>query len=471
MTRKNFLAIDIGASSGRIFVGRLDQFNLKLEEAHRFSHSIQIINGTKRWNWKQILSEIFTGLNTACNITGNEKIESVCCDSWSQDFGLLDSQGELFYEPVSYRDKRTEGLPFGFSDVIEPLNLLKRNGSAVSPITTLCQLYSMTIKEPEIIRKADKVLFIADLVNYLLCGKVQTDLTFASASQMHNVKSGDWDTILLDKLGIPVRILPPIIGKPGIIGCITSSEIHPKLHGVPVITGSGHDTSLASSAIFPMGKGTLFMSLGTWAMLGCCFGNSIETGSIKDTSVSVMRLAWGKWALFGKSGVGMWLLEECMRKWKLQGIVESYGDLSDRAASSGIRSIINVNDKRFFAPDDMPSEIRKACAESDQELPGNPEDFVKVIIDSMVLGFRESIQELRQITGIEFTGLSIVGGGCRNKYLCCRITEVLDLPVTFGPPEATVAGNIILQARVLGILKNDEDACEVMKLSSLVNAF
>jgi rhamnulokinase len=159
MTRKNFLAIDIGASSGRIFVGRLDQFNLKLEEAHRFSHSIQIINGTKRWNWKQILSEIFTGLNTACNITGNEKIESVCCDSWSQDFGLLDSQGELFYEPVSYRDKRTEGLPFGFSDVIEPLNLLKRNGSAVSPITTLCQLYSMTIKEPEIIRKGRQSTF------------------------------------------------------------------------------------------------------------------------------------------------------------------------------------------------------------------------------------------------------------------------------------------------------------------------
>jgi rhamnulokinase len=470
MTRKNFLAIDIGASSGRIFVGRLNEFKLKLQEAHRFSHSIQVINGTKRWNWKHIRSEILTGLNTACIITGEEKIESVCCDSWSQDFGLLDNQGELFYEPVSYRDKRTDGLPFGFSDVIEPLNLLKRNGSAVSPITTLCQLYSMTIKEPEIIRRADKILFIADLINYLLCGKVQTDLTFASASQMHNVMSGDWDTILLDKLGIPARILPPIIGNPGIIGNITSAELHPKLQGVPVIAGSGHDTSLASSAIFPMGKGTLFMSLGTWAMLGCCYGDSIETGRINDTSVSLMRLAWGKWALFGKSGVGMWLLEECMRRWKLQGITESYGDLSDRAALSGISSVINVNDNRFFAPDDMPAEIRKACAESGQELPRKKEDFVKVIIESMVLGFRESILELRQITGMEFTGLSIVGGGCRNRYLCSRITEVLDIPVTFGPPEATVAGNIILQAKVLEILKNDEDACEVMKLSSFVNA-
>jgi len=463
--RKNFLAIDLGASNGRIFIGRLKGYDLVLEEAHRFPNSIVEKNGIRRWDWQHLTDEIRKGLIKACEMTGNERIESVCCDSWSQDFGLLDENGMLFYEPVSYRDKRTEGLPEKFSDVIPPLELLKRNGSYISPITTLCQLYSMTRNEPEIISRAGALLFVADLINYSLCGEKQSDLTFASASQMHRMKNGDWDSELLEKLGIPSKILPPVLENPGVIGRVAFPDCPGKLLGIPVISGSGHDTSLASSAIFPMEKGTLFMSIGTWAMLGCCNGSKIDTDKINDTHITIMSLAWGKWALFGNGGVGMWLLEECIRKWAAKGISISYPELSDRTLKSRIKSIINVNDMRFFAPDDMPAEIVNACVESGQTKPRNPEDFAKVIFDSLTVSFVESVNDLRRITGMEFKGMNIVGGASRNNYLCSKIAEALGLTVTTGLIEATVAGNIILQAKVLNILKKEEEAYEVIKRS------
>lgn len=461
--KKNFLAIDLGASHGSIIIGIFKRNELILQEAYRFTHYIVERSGVKCWDWDFIENEIRKGLITACELTGNDKIESISCSSWAQDFGLLNKKEGLIYKPVSYRDDRTKDLPFKFSDIIRPLELFKRNGSAISQVTTLCQLYSMVQNEPEYLSEADKFLFIADLVHNSLSGEMVTDWTFASASQMLDLKTRKWDIDLIEKLGIPLRLLPEVIDNPRVIGNVIYSDIHPKLAGIPIIAGAGHDTALASSIIFPMHEKTVFISLGTWAMIGCC-DDQINTNQIADLSITKLGVAWNKLGLFCSS-VGLWLIQECVKIWINKGTHVTYKELAERAFNSHINSIIPPNDERFFSPEDMIEEILNYCHETDQVAPEYPEDFAKVIFDSLVLEFRNLIEKLKNVTGIRFEKIQVVGGGSKNKYICSKMAEFIGIPVIAGPAEATAIGNNILQARVLNLLENEAEANEVVNRS------
>ncbi len=465
--RKYFLAIDLGSSNGSVMTGIIEGDSLILREAHRFPHTIIQREGMKCWDWDFLEQEIRKGLDKACRDTGHEKIESVCCSSWSQDFGLLNKQGELFYKPVSYRDSRTQGLPYKFSETITARDLFKRNGSGISPITSLCQLYSMAENESEYLDEAEKLLFIADLVNYRLCGEAVTDWTFATASQMINIGTGKWDAELVNKLGIPEKILPGINTVPRVIGRIDRSDIHPKLKGVPVVSGAGHDTAVASLTVFNGKDKIVFLSLGTWAMLGC-YDEGMDLSRIDDCDIAILGLPWEKWGVFCSS-VGLWLVQECVRKWKENGIHISYEELATRAVNSHINSIIAVNDERFFSPEDMTGEIVNYCRETDQAIPGKPEDFAKVIFDSLANEFKILIQRLETTCGMKFEKIQVVSGGSRNKYLCSKISEFVGIPVIAGPAEATSIGNIILQARVMNILKDEVEAGDVIRKSLSVS--
>lgn len=463
--QKYFLAIDLGSSNGSVMIGTVDGNSLTLREAHRFQNTIIQRDGMKCWDWSFLKQEIWKGLTKACQDTGREKIESVCCSSWSQDFGLLNKQGQLFYKPVSYRDKRTQGLPYKFSNTITAQDLFKRNGSAISPITSLCQLYSMVENEPECLDQAEKLLFIADLVNYNLCGEAVTDWTFATASQMINIATGKWDVELTGKLSIPEKVLPGVITDPQVIGKINSSDIHPKLKGVPVVSGAGHDTAVASLTVFNSKEKIAFLSLGTWAMLGC-YDEGIDLSVIDDYSFSLLGLPWERWGLFC-SGVGLWLIQECVRKWKETGIHISYEELAERAADSHINSIIAINDERFFAPEDMTEEIVNYCKETDQPIPEKLEDFARVIFNSLANEFKILIQKLEKTCKMKFEKVRVVSGGSRNKYLCSKISEFVGIPVIAGPAEATAIGNIILQAKVMNILKDEDAIDDIIKNLSL----
>ncbi len=466
---KYFLAIDLGSSNGSIMIGILDGTSLILREAHRFQNTIIQRDGMKCWDWDFLKHEIWKGLIKACEDTGDEKIESVCCSSWSQDFGLLNKRGELFYKPVSYRDKRTLGLPYKFSKIITSHDLFKRNGSGISPITSLCQLYSMVQNESEHLDHAEKLLFIADLVNYKLCGEAATDWTFATASQMINIATGKWDVELADKLKIPEQILPKVIKIPLVIGKINRSDIHPKLKGVPVVSGAGHDTAVASLTVFNGKEKIAFLSLGTWAMLGC-YDEGIDLSHIDDYSISILGLPWGRWGLFCSS-VGLWLIQDCVRKWNENGLHISYKELAKQAVNSHVNSIIAVNNERFFSPEDMIKEIVNYCKETDQTIPEKPEDFAKVIFDSLANEFRILIEKLEKTSGMKFEKIQVVSGGSRNKYLCSKISESVGIPVIVGPAEATSIGNIILQARVMNILKDEAETDDIIKNSlSVIDA-
>lgn len=459
------IAIDLGASNGRVSLGRLQGKSMTLETARRFEHSIVERDGTKTWDWPAILREVRAGMRDACELCGDEPVSSVSCDGWAQDFGLLDESGRLFYPPVSYRDDRTEGMPHRFSDIIAPAELQRRVGSAILPMTTLCQLRCMAEREPQVLRRAHTLLHVADLVHYALCGEKATDWTLATASQCRRVDRGRWDTELLERLDIPPHLFPRIAETPAILGRIPAdSAPHEKLVNVPVVIGAGHDTSAASAAVSPMSKGSLFLSAGTWTMLGCCTDEFFFPEAAEEGTVGVLGLALGKWALFS-GGMGLWLLQECRRMWKEQGVELSYDALEQGAAAAAIESRVNGADPRFFAPRDMLQEIAAACRETGQQVPREPGDFSRVVYESLAHGISDSVSTLRHASGLTMRKLRVVSGGSKDAFFCRRLAEVSGLPVSAGPAEATTIGNVLMQAWALDLLGSEAELRQVVEAS------
>jgi sugar (pentulose or hexulose) kinase len=216
--------------------------------------------------------------------------------------------------------------------------------------------------------------------------------------------------------------------------------------------------------MYPMDNDSIFMIIGTWAMIGCCFHEQIKAKRILDPEISILGLPWKKWGLF-YSSVGMWLIQECMRIWKTNGYQINYSELIDRVYNSSINSIIPPNDYRFFSPDDMPKEISNFCHESNQDSPKYPEDYAKIIFDSLALEFKNSIEKLEKTSGYKFNKIVVVGGGSKNMYLNSKMTEIIGMQIINGSVETTAVGNIMLQSRVLNFVENEFHAKDIIKRS------
>jgi rhamnulokinase len=457
----NFIAVDLGASNGRITHGRLEGSKFGLSLIHRFEHAPHLIENRMCWDWNFIVDNVRCGLRKAGEVLGNDTITSISCDAWAQDFGLIGENGRLVYAPVSYRDSRTDGMPHAFKDIISSRDLIQRTGSIISPITSLCQLRAMAVNEPHILKQAKSLLFIADLVHHELCGQSATDQTLASASQMCSITSGDWDHHLLKSLDIPVAILPTIIKMPCVLGTIPGERApHPKFVGVPIVVSAGHDTAVAAAASLIAQDGTLFLSLGTWAMLGCCSDEPFVPATT-DESFALLGLPYGTWGLF-QGAPGLWMMQECQRIWKQMGCTINYDELVSEAQASSIKSVINLSDKRFISPPNMLSEIAGACRELGQQEPVTKGEVAAVVFNSLAHNLKSCAERLATITGRQFRKVHIVGGGSRNIYLCRRLREVLGMPVIGGPSEATTIGNLLLQVGAAGAASRPEQKQEIL---------
>lgn len=456
---RHFIAIDLGASNGRVILGKHSSGNLSLSVAHRFHHELMERDGKKLWNWPLITAEVDKGLALAAAQAGQGRIMGVSCGSWAQDFGLFGKAGKLLYSPVSYRDGRTTGMPENFADIITPSELLCRDGSCLSPVTTLCQLRAMAIRETEALKRASTLLFVADMIHHRLCGSLITDATFATASQARCLATGEWDYELLGKLGIKADIMPMIADNSSIVGRIPGDRaIHPSLVDVPVINGAGHDTAAAAGSIHPFPLGSLFVSLGTWAMLGCRVEAENVSGYLRrDNSLSALGLLWGRWGLF-KDSAGLWALQECVGAWRENGLNTSWEALETAATEASTDTAIDLASPRFFAPSGpMPEEIRDACVESGQKPPQTPGETARVIYQSLAKKLKMSVAVLSEATGMRFTSIHSIGGGGRSRLLRSLIAAELGIPVIAGCAEATAAGNILNQMKTLGVLRNEED--------------
>ena len=456
-----FLALDLGASSGRVMLGRLAGARLQIEEVHRFEHHAALRDGHLRWNWDRILTSLREGLRLAVERASPAEITSLSCDSWAQDFGLLDEAGRLLAPPVSYRDARTRGLPHSFAQVTAPNELVRRVGSVASPITTLCQLRAMAEREPELLSRAHTLLHIADLVHCSLCGARVTDRTLATASQLRNLSTGRWDRELLDALAIPHHFLPEVVEGPVVIGHVGAEQApHPRLAGVPVIASAGHDTAAAAVLLPSVGDRAAFVMSGTWSMLGVALDNLLIPDSPADDDLALLGLPHGRWGLF-RSIMGLWLIQECRRIWAAEGAALTFADLADAARAAPRVSVIDPDHPRFLAPDNMPGEIRRACAETGQPVPETPGEVAQVIFTSLALDYRMGVELLARIVGTRIEVLRVVGGGAGNAYLCQLAADALQMPVVAGPLEATAIGNLLLQAQAAGALSSPAEIASV----------
>lgn len=437
-----FIAIDLGALSGRITIGRFQNGRLSMNVAYRFPHAPELKDGHIRWNWEIIWHGIEKGLFNAAQALVSQRIHSISCSSWAQDFGLLDEKGRLFSFPISYRDPMTSGLPGAFSRTISADDLVRRTGSGAYSISTLCQLYALSRKEPELFKKTSRLLHIADLVHYLLCGTAVAEKTLASVSALLRLGTGQWDIGLMDILGIPKHFLPEITEHPDQLGAVsgkTLSSLFPK--NIPVAISAGHDTAAAAELV-PHDPETLFISSGTWSMMGCFTEKPLITENPSRHGCWNAQLASGQW-MFMRGMAGMRIFQAC-------------GFPGFPAQIPAPESIIDPDDPRFANPPDMTEEIKKACRETGQKAPKTLEEIAATIFAGMTCNYLFSARLIENLTKRKFTRLFVSGGGSGNALLSQMTADTLGISVMTGPIEATSAGNILIQAKIAGLMENKE---------------
>lgn len=449
----DLIAIDLGASGGRVVVGELSGSRLVMHEAGRFGHEPSQVEGTWRWDWATIQAGVREGLASAVARFGLPA--GVSCDSWAVDFGLLDETGELLERPACYRDPRTDGMPQSFADIITPDALVRRVGAMALPIITLCQLRAMALTEPQKLQRARKLLHIADLMHYDLAGVAVTDRTMATASGLRNLDADEWDVDLLTWLGIPTHFLPEMVARPAVIGGVRAGyDPDTDLAGVPVISTAGHDTAAAS--VLCTEDSHLFLSCGTWSMLGSMSHAPFVTDTMATDMLETIAAARDRWTMMCPL-TGLWQLQQCMLSWRRDGLADSWDELIAAAAvlPGPVEALIDVGDAELTVPSEMPAAIAAYCRRTGQPVPATPPEMTRSIVHSLALEHRLGIETQQRVTGRQFTALRMVGGGTANELLCQLTANAIGMPVIAGPTEATSAGVLLMEAEVLGLLGQD----------------
>ena len=455
-TKTRVLAFDFGASSGRAIVGTFDSGGLQFEEVHRFANEPIVQDGHLRWNYEALLREVQIGIQKA------DSFESVGFDTWGVDFGLLDEKGDLLELPVHYRDERTKNICDRVFEKISAEELYARTGNQIMTINTLFQLAALQKENPELLEKARRLLFMPDLFAHALCGSMACETTISSTSQLFRPVERDWDYDLLAKLQIPSRLFELPVKSGTILGNYRSAK---------VIAVAGHDTQCAVAALPSEKDDIAFLSCGTWALLGTELQSPILTSESMRQGLSNEVGADGK-IQYLKNITGLWIIQECRRRWRESGFTYSYAELAGEAAKAeGLRSFIDPDAPEFASPGDMPSRIREYCQRTRQPVPQNIGEICRCVYESLALKVRYSVEQLGALCKKSFSALHILGGGSNIELLCTILADCTGLPVIAGPSEATALGNILIQLHALGRLKSLTEGRKLIEKSQQVKRF
>jgi len=442
------LAIDLGASSGRMVLGVVADRELRVEEVARFWNGPVIIGAMLHWDALALYRSILDGLRKAGRHVG--RLDSVGIDSWGVDFGLLDRDGRLLGNPVHYRDRRTDGVIEAVLKQIPAADLYRRTGIQLQPFNTLYQLIAAAGTAQ--LEAATILLLMPDLFGYWLTGKVGAEVTNASTTQLLSISTGDWDTELMTELGIR-RDLFPILRHPGEpVGDLLPEVIREtELKGpVPLTAVGSHDTASAVVAVPAASERFAFIASGTWSLAGLELDRPVLTEASRRANFTNERGVDGT-VRYLRNVMGLWLLQECIAAFGRTGEpVDLEGLIVEAARLPGLRSLIDVDDPVFLRPGDMPGRIADVCARSGEPKPGTPASLVRCILDSLALAHRRAINEARVLTGRDIDVVHLVGGGVHNRLLCQLTADALGLPVITGPAEATTLGSLLVQARARG---------------------
>jgi rhamnulokinase len=457
MTARAVVAVDLGAESGRVVLGRFDGGRVALQELHRFPTPPRPHGGHLRWDLHKLWSQIRAGLAAAGEAAG--AVDAVGVDAWGVDYGLLGPGGELLGDPVSYRDPRTAGMVEEAIGRVGRERLYRATGIQILEINTVFQL--MAEARAGSLGQADRLLLIPDLFHHLLSGAVVAEYTVASTTGAYDMAGGRWAADLLDELGVPSHMLPEVVEAGTDLG-----PVKPELPGFAsarVIAPASHDTASAVVGVPLADPDAAFVSSGTWSLVGVETSEPVINEAAMATNLTNEGGAFGTIRFLRNSG-GLWLLQESRRQWAWEGREHSYEELVRLAATiPGGVSIVNTDHPDFVAPGDMPARIRAYCARTGQPVPEDDGALTRCILDSLALGYRFAVDDLAAATGRPVPAVHIVGGGSRNQLLNQTVSDATGLPVIAGPAEATALGNVLVQLIALGEVEDLAQAREVVR--------
>jgi rhamnulokinase len=462
MTDSLYMAVDLGAGSGRVFLCGLSEGGFLLEEAHRFHYPPSRKAEHLRWDLAKIFAEIKTGLRKAGERARQLKrtVQSIGVDSWAVDYGFVDEQGELLEQPVCYRDERTQGMMERVFARLSRQEIFERTGIQFLAFNTVFQLYAQA--QEGFPQSAARLLLIPDLINFFLTGKAACEYTNATTTQMVNVKSGTWDREMIERLALPLKLFAKIVPAGtgfGFLKPALCEELH--LEGVQVIATATHDTASAVAGA-PLPEGWAYISSGTWSLLGVERDQPLINKAVARHNFTNEGGAFGT-VRFLKNVMGLWILESCRNEWQARGLNLDYDTLLAQVeAIEDCPALIYPDDARFFNPQSMLDAIAEQLAETAQQLSSNsktggsltslksladnPPLLAKVILDSLALRYASVLHSIESLTNRRIEGVQIVGGGSQNLYLNQATANASGKIVLAGPVEATVTGNASVQA-------------------------
>ncbi len=460
---KRVLAIDFGASSGRAILGTFDGTKISLEEVHRFSNDPVKIGDTMYWDVLRLFHEIKQGIIKAKEVAA---FDSIGIDTWGVDFGLIDEFGCLLENPVHYRDERTKGLIEECAETVPNSEFYGTTGIQFMELNTVYQLYALKKYRPHMLERADKILFMPDLFGYMLTGKKTTEYSIATTSQMIDLKTKNWATGLLDRLGIPSRLLCEIVPSGTTLGKVRE-DICTEC-GIPetdVISVCGHDTQSAITAI-PSEEGDFaFLSSGTWSL----FGTELKEPIVDEKSIAMNVTNEGGYDSsvgFLKNIIGLWLIQESRRHWNRHGNSYSYADLEKLAlAAEPFKCFIDPDAPEFVPHGNIPERVREYCRKTNQAVPESVGEVMRCIYESLAMKYRLTLDNLEDCTGKTYPAIHVIGGGTKDTLLCQMTASSCNRKVVAGPIEATVLGNICVQLLACGAIENVTEARKIVRES------
>jgi rhamnulokinase len=456
-------AVDLGAQSGRVALGRFDGETLAVTETHRFANEPVSSAGVLRWNVDDLRRNVLDGLRAAARETA---VDSVAVDSWGVDFGLVDSDDRLLEDPVHYRDgRRAEAFATAFERV-PARELYGRTGIQLLPINTIFELAALAAERSPALAAADRILLMPDLFHLWLCGSRTTELTNATTTQCYDPVEGRWAGDLLERLEIPTDVFPEVVAPGTLLGAVTAETADETgLGKATVVAAATHDTGSAVAAAPFARPGSIFLSVGTWSLVGVELDEPLINDETFAANLTNEGGVAGTTRLL-RNVAGLWHLHECRRAWAEQGQTFSFEQLVELARSAPpFGPFIEPNADLFLEPGDMPQRIADYCGSTAQERPAGVGETVRCVLESLALKHAETVDMLRRVAGVEPSELYVLGGGARNSLLCQWTADASGLPVFAGPEEATILGNLLVQAMALGEIGSIDEARSIVRNS------
>ena len=453
---KYYLAVDIGASSGRHLLAHMEDGKIVYEEIYRFANGMNKVNGHLCWDTETLFTEIKNGMKKCAEMS--KLPVSMGIDTWGVDYVLLDENDRVLGPTYGYRDSRTEGMDEKVYEIVSEEELYQRTGIQKAIFNTIYQLMAVKEQEPENLEKAQSLLMIPDYFHFLLTGVKKQEYTNASTGQLLNAKTNDWDYELIEKLGFPKRLFGEL-SMPGTLVGELSENIQKEVgFNCKVVLPATHDTGSAVMSVPCTDENCLYISSGTWSLMGCELAEancSAEARKANFTNEGGYQHRYR----FLKNIMGLWMIQSVKKELeegydypgRTDGEDYSFANLCERAAKEDITSVVDANDGRFLAPESMIAEVQAACREKGSAVPQTPWELAKVIYSSLALCYKQATEEIESITGKHFESINIVGGGSNAVYLNELTARETGRVVNAGPGEATAIGNLGAQMIADGV--------------------